>query len=134
MDEKTDHAIAAARKFLDATAADTDENAVIAMSIAEAGRDHRRIMRLGDVRVLFALAGQAEQPADAYRLTAVTEDGFGTTFSWGDTYEVQAASYEEARADVLGRESSDGKKPYARITSAWRRNGNSPWQKIEIKD
>lgn len=54
-----------------------------------------------------------------YRLTAVTADETGYDHSWGDTYEVEAADYLAAEADVLGREGIEGSQPYTRIVKAW---------------
>ena len=60
-----------------------------------------------------------------FRLTAVNEAGYGQTYHWGDTYEVEAGTYEEAEADVLGREGvapdpyTPAPQPYARIARAW---------------
>lgn len=69
-----------------------------------------------------------------YRLTAVTKDGTGFDHSWGDTYEVAAASYDEARKDVLGREGSDGKQHYTRIVKAWIKGEGGTWLNIEVED
>lgn len=66
-----------------------------------------------------------------FRLTAVTPDGRGFDHSWGDTYEVTAESYEEARADVLAREGVPGTQPYAFIVKAWASDG-APWTEIDI--
>jgi hypothetical protein len=58
-----------------------------------------------------------------YRLIAVTADGYGLTYMWGDTYEIEAESYEVAEADVLGRVGGDGERPYERIAKAWAKDG-----------
>lgn len=66
-----------------------------------------------------------------FQLTAVTADGSGSDHSWGDTYQVQAGTYEEARYDVLSREGAPGTQPYAFITQAWRYDGVN-WVKLDI--
>lgn len=66
-----------------------------------------------------------------FQLTAVTADGRGFDHSWGDTYQVKAATYEEARHDVLSREGVPGSQPYVFITQAWQYDG-SVWAKIDI--
>jgi hypothetical protein len=66
----------------------------------------------------------------AFRLTAVTKDGYGYDRSWGDTYEVEAESYLAAEADVLGREGTGGTQAYARIAKGWVSDGFGGW--IEI--
>ena len=58
-----------------------------------------------------------------YRLIAVKADGTGFDHSWGDSYEVEAADYLAAEADVLGREGTDGTQPYARIVKGWVKDG-----------
>jgi hypothetical protein len=58
-----------------------------------------------------------------YRLIAVTADGTGYDHSWGDSYEVEAASYLAAEADVLGREGTEGTQPYTRIVKGWVKEG-----------
>lgn len=64
-----------------------------------------------------------------YRLTAVTAEGRGLTYSWGDAYEVEAANYGAAEADVLGRVGTDGEKAYTRIVKAWVMDGWG-WSKL----
>lgn len=66
-----------------------------------------------------------------FQLTAVTADGSGLDHSWGDAYQVEAATYEEARHDVLSREDSSLGQPYVFITQAWRYDG-SAWAKVDI--
>jgi len=67
----------------------------------------------------------------AYLLTAVTAEGYGLTYHWGDTYEVRAESYEAAEADVLGRAGGDGGRPYERIVKAWARDG-ALWAELPL--
>lgn len=59
----------------------------------------------------------------AFRLIAVKADGTGFDHSWGDSYEVEHATYPEAEADVLGREGAGGTRPYTRIVKGWAKNG-----------
>lgn len=66
-----------------------------------------------------------------FQLTAVTADGSGLDHSWGDTYQVKAGTYEEARHDVLSREGTSGSQPYAFITQAWMYDGGV-WVKLDI--
>lgn len=66
-----------------------------------------------------------------FQLTAVTAAGSGFDHSWGDSYQVQADSYEEARHDVLSREAAPGTQPYALIVQAWRYDG-TVWAKVDI--
>jgi hypothetical protein len=68
-----------------------------------------------------------------YRLTAVTAEGFGLTYSWGDAYEVEADSYEAAEADVLGRVGADDQQPYDRIVKAFVKDGWS-WAGLELEE
>lgn len=68
----------------------------------------------------------------AYLLTAVTTEGFGLTYHWGDTYEVQADSYDAAEADVLGRVGAADQPPYDRIVKAWVRDGNGIWTELPL--
>lgn len=66
-----------------------------------------------------------------FQLTAVTADGRGFDHSWGDTYRVEAGTYEEARHDVLSREGVPGSQPYVFITRAFMHNGFG-WVKLDI--
>lgn len=67
----------------------------------------------------------------AYLLTAVTAEGYGLTYHWGDTYEVRAESYEAAEADVLGRAGGDGERPYELIVKAWAKDG-ALWAELPL--
>jgi hypothetical protein len=58
-----------------------------------------------------------------FRLIAVKANGYGETYSWGDTYEIEAGNYLAAEADVLGREGAGGSRPYVKIVKAWMRDG-----------
>lgn len=58
-------------------------------------------------------------PMFTYRLIAVNADGYGETYFWGDTYEVEAPDYLTAKNDVLGRIGTDGKRSYAKILKGW---------------
>jgi ABC-type phosphate transport system auxiliary subunit len=69
----------------------------------------------------------------AYRLIAVTAEGFGLTYSWGDAYEVQAKSYAAAEADVLGRVGANDEQPYTQVKKAWVMDGRS-WTELELED
>lgn len=64
-------------------------------------------------------------------LTAVTEDGTGYDHSWGDRYEVHAASYDDAREHVLGLEGTRGSKPYALIVKAWAKREPFGWDQLD---
>jgi hypothetical protein len=68
-----------------------------------------------------------------YLLTAVTAEGYGFTYTWGDAYEVQAESYDAAEADVLGRVGVNNKPAYARIVKAWVKDGGS-WSEMSVMD
>lgn len=68
-----------------------------------------------------------------YRLIAVTAEGYGLTYYWGDTYEVEAENYEAAEADVLGRVGANDEQPYARIVKAWVKDGWN-WARLELAD
>lgn len=57
-----------------------------------------------------------------YKLTAVNEHGYGADHSWGDSYEVHASSYGEARDYVLGLEDATG-PAYVQVVRAWRKDG-----------
>jgi hypothetical protein len=67
-----------------------------------------------------------------YRLTAVTAEGHGLTWTWGDTYEVEAESYAQAEAGVLGRAGADGETRYARIARAYVWGG--PWAELTLAE
>jgi len=66
-----------------------------------------------------------------YRMTAVTADGYGLTYLWGDTYEVDAESYDAAEADVLGRTGVAWQAPYDRIVKAWVKNDGN-WAELPV--
>lgn len=56
-----------------------------------------------------------------FLVTAVTASGSGETYTWGDTYEVDAPSQADAEANVLNRQPAEGGKPYTRIVRTWER-------------
>jgi len=64
-----------------------------------------------------------------FRLIAVKADGYGETYSWGDTYEVEAENYLAAKADVLGREGTGGSQPYVKIVKGWMKDG---WRWVPV--